>query len=455
MSTIKDIYGSIEIPEGVYWGANTQRSLLNFPIGVEKMPEDLIDALVILKKAAAEANLKHRKLDESRAHAIMGACDRILTGKYYDQFPLAIWQTGSGTQTNMNANEVIANMANEALGEKLVHPNDHVNCGQSSNDVFPTAMHICTVEILKKRLIPSMNSMDNTFSILGEKYGSVLKTGRTHLQDATPISFGQEISGWQYMYVEGNKQIEDALVYLRNLSIGSTAVGTGLNTYEGFDLEVCNILNKYLDESFKPTPNKFHAMSTKDAFVFNHGALNAIASNSMKMANDIRWLASGPRCGLGEINLPANEAGSSIMPGKVNPTQCEALTMTCVQVMANNQAVVIGSSQGNFELNVYMPLIIYNTWQSVVLLSDALNSFNERCLSGITVNEDKMETNLTTSLMTATFLNQRFGYDETAKIVKEAHQEGLSIKDVVVGHDLMTSEEFDVFFDYQKMIKPE
>jgi fumarate hydratase class II len=355
----------------------------------------------------------------------------------------------------MNANEVIANMANEALGEKRVHPNDHVNCGQSSNDVFPTAMHICTVEILKNRLIPSMNSMENTLSILSEKYGSILKTGRTHLQDATPISFGQEISGWQYMYVEGIKQIEDALVYLRNLSIGSTAVGTGLNTYEGFDQEVCNILNKYLDESFKPTPNKFHAMSTKDAFVFNHGALNAIASNSMKMANDIRWLASGPRCGLGEINLPANEAGSSIMPGKVNPTQCEALTMTCVQVMANNQAVVIGSSQGNFELNVYMPLIIYNTWQSIVLLSDALNSFNERCLSGITVNEDKMETNLTTSLMTATFLNQRFGYDETAKIVKQAHQEGLSIKDVVVGHDLMTSEEFDVFFDYQKMIKPE
>lgn len=453
MSTIKDIYGSVEIPDGVYWGVNTQRSLFNFPVGVEKMPYELIEAMVVLKKACAQVNKEFNKIDELRADAIITACDAILTGAYYEQFPLSVWQTGSGTQTNMNVNEVIANLANENIGSSLVHPNDHVNYGQSSNDVFPTAMHICTVNLIKNLLTPSLKNMVATFKMLSDKYGVIIKTGRTHLQDATPISFGQELSAWEHMCMEGLHQSEDSLKYLYKLSIGATAVGTGLNTYRGFDDAVCKKLNEYLGETFSPSQNKFHAISSKDGFVFTHGMLSAVASNTMKMANDIRLLASGPRCGLGEINLPANEAGSSIMPGKVNPTQCEALIMVSIQVMSNNHAVTMGASLGNFELNACMPLIIYNVWQSIVLLSDALNSFNERCLSGITVNKDKMTYNLETSLMTATYLNRKFGYDETAKIVKEAHRNNKSIREVVIENKLMTEDAFDAFFEYEKMIK--
>lgn len=450
MSTVNDIYGHIEIDQDVSWGANTQRSLNNFPIGIEKMPHELIDGLIILKKACALVNKENKRIDSEIADKIVLACDKLLEEKNYDHFPLSIWQTGSGTQTNMNVNEVIANLADKGK----IHPNDHVNSGQSSNDVFPTAMHITTVLMIKERLIPVLSQLLKTIDQLIDQYGDIIKTGRTHLQDATPISFGQELSAYKQMCVEGLNQLEDGLKYLRKLAIGATAVGTGLNTTENFDNEVTQQLNQLLHEQFVVSENKFHGMSSKDGFVFVHGVLNAIASNMMKMANDIRLLASGPRCGLGEINLPANEAGSSIMPGKVNPTQCEALSMVCVQVLANNQAITIGSSQGHFQLNAYMPLIMYNTWQSIRLLSDALDSFDKRCLSGITVNKEKMNENLHKSLMTATYLNQEFGYDETSKIVKQAYQEDKSIKQVVLEHQLMSEVEFDKFFDYEKMIRP-
>ncbi len=450
MSTVNDIYGHIEIDQDVSWGANTQRSLNNFPIGIEKMPHELIDGLIILKKACALVNKENKRIDSEIADKIVLACDKLLEEKNYDHFPLSIWQTGSGTQTNMNVNEVIANLADKGK----IHPNDHVNSGQSSNDVFPTAMHITTVLMIKERLIPVLSQLLKTIDQLIDQYGDIIKTGRTHLQDATPISFGQELSAYKQMCVEGLNQLEDGLKYLRKLAIGATAVGTGLNTTENFDNEVTQQLNQLLHEQFVVSENKFHGMSSKDGFVFVHGVLNAIASNMMKMANDIRLLASGPRCGLGEINLPANEAGSSIMPGKVNPTQCEALSMVCVQVLANNQAITIGSSQGHFQLNAYMPLIMYNTWQSIRLLSDALDSFDKRCLSGITVNKEKMDENLQKSLMTATYLNREFGYDETSKIVKQAYQEDKSIKQVVLEHQLMSEVEFDKFFDYEKMIRP-
>lgn len=453
MVEIKDIYGSVQIPEGVLWGANTQRSLQNFPIGEEKIPEVFIESFIQLKKACAQANVAKGVLEESIGEGIIGACDELLGEDFIMHFPLSIWQTGSGTQTNMNVNEVIANIATKAIGEK-VHPNDHVNKGQSSNDVFPTVMHLCAVKMVKEALLPALNDFKASLNKLSSNYQDVIKTARTHLQDATPITFGQEASAWEFMFEQNIRQVEDTLPYLRQLVMGGTAVGTGLNSYEGFGRDVADFLNQSLDEEFLATKNPFHGMSSKDALVFLHGALNGIAANAMKVANDIRWLASGPRCGLGEINIPSNEAGSSIMPGKVNPTQAEALTMVCTQVMGNNQAVIIGASQGNFQLNVYMPMILHNIWQSIRLLSDALNSFRERCLDGITVNEAKMQENLEKSLMTATYLNRRFGYDETAKLVKQAHEEAKNIKDVVVEHGHMTSEEFDDFFKYEEMIRP-
>ncbi|MDE8330001.1 class II fumarate hydratase [Erysipelothrix rhusiopathiae] len=455
MSTFEDKFGRIEISEGALWGVNTQRSIENFPIGQETMPKSLIESLVVLKRVSAQVHHAHHKLDEHTVRAILEACDFILENDFDDAFPLSIWQTGSGTQTNMNVNEVIAQVANTKFGGKHVHPNDHVNYGQSSNDVFPTAMHVSTVLLVKTRLIPSLERMIATFDALMVEYGSVMKTGRTHLQDATPITFGQELGGWRHMYHEGLEQLQSCLESLRALAIGATAVGTGLNSYEGFDQAVCDELNIKYHESFRPSANKFHAISSKDSFVFLQGALAAIASNSMKMANDIRFLGSGPRCGLGELLLPENEAGSSIMPGKVNPTQCEALMMVCAQVMGNQTAITIGAALGNFQLNTFMPLIIHNTTQSICLLSDALDSFNLRCLNGIDVSSEKMSDNLHQSLMTATFLNRKFGYDHTAKIVNQAHQEGKSIKTVVVESGAMRPDEFDAFFDYQKMIKPD
>lgn len=454
MTSIKDIYGEIEVQKGALWGANTQRSLVNFPIGIEKMPENLIASLLELKRACAVANKNKGLLSDVKANAILKSIDQLLAEDFMVHFPLAIWQTGSGTQTNMNANEVIANLANK-LGEGAsVHPNDDVNMGQSSNDVFPTAMHIMAVRMVNDHLYPELKAMQASLKNLSESYAHVLKTGRTHLQDATPITFGQEVSAWYTMFELGEKQIEDSMEYMRHLSMGATAVGTGLNTYEGFDIDVSIALNQRLNLGFKPASNKFHAISTKDAFVFSHGAINTLASNTLKMVNDIRLLASGPRVGLGELTIPANEAGSSIMPGKVNPTQIEALAMVSVQVMGNNQIITIGNSQGNFQLNAYMPLIINAYWQSVRLLSDGFNSFRIRCLDGLGVDEDKMHHNLTTSLMTATYLNHKFGYDTTASIVKEAHNEGVSIKEIVVRRQLMTDEAFDEYFDYSSMVKP-
>ncbi|NBA00785.1 class II fumarate hydratase [Erysipelothrix rhusiopathiae] len=455
MSTFEDNFGRIEISNDALWGVNTQRSIENFPIGQETMPKSLIESLIVLKKVSAQVHHAHHKIAEHTVRAITEACDFILENDLDDAFPLSIWQTGSGTQTNMNVNEVIAHIANTHFKGEGVHPNDHVNYAQSSNDMFPTAMHLSTVLLIKTRLIPSMEHMIETFDQLIAEYGSIMKTGRTHLQDATPITFGQELGAWRHMYHEGLEQLHMCLESLRSLAIGATAVGTGLNAYEGFDQAVCDALNQMYHESFRPTPNKFHAISSKDSFVFLQGALAAIASNSMKMANDIRFLASGPRCGLGEIVLPENEAGSSIMPGKVNPTQCEALMMVCAQVMGNQTAITIGAALGNFQLNTFMPLIIHNTSQSICLLSDALNSFNLRCLKGLDVDTHQMSDNLHQSLMTATFLNRKFGYDQTAKIVNQAHQEGKSIKTVVVELGAMRPDEFDAFFDYQKMIKPD
>ena len=454
MKKIEDIYGAIEIPDNVMWGVNTQRSLENFSIGYEKMPEVFIESMLHLKKAAAQANKIRFTLEEEKADAIIEACNLILNQDFMPYFPLSIWQTGSGTQTNMNVNEVVANIANQIAPSLKIHPNDDVNCGQSSNDVFPTSMHICSTLMLKRELLPALLKMEKTLLKLSEETKSIVKIGRPHLQDATPITFGQEVSGWSYMFTEGIKQLTAILPYFQTLSIGATAIGTGVNTYEQFSDDICHILNENLQETFIPSENLFHAISTKDAFVFGHGALNAIAANALKMANDIRWLASGPRCGLGEITLPVNEAGSSIMPGKVNPTQCEALTMVCVQVMANNSAIVIGSSQGNFQLNTFMPLIMHNTWQSIQLLSDALNSFHDRCLYGLKVNQRKMNHNLTTSLMTATYLNKKLGYDKTSEIVNEAYHTESNIKDIILKHNIMSSESFDDFFKYEEMIRP-
>lgn len=452
MKRIQDMYGSIEIQSGAKWGANTQRSLINFPIGVEKMPIDLIRAMIALKKAAAQANKEAQVLDSQKADAIMEACRTLLSDLTHDDFPLSIWQTGSGTQTNMNVNEVIAHVANQLSLDIQVHPNDDVNRGQSSNDVFPSSMHMCSVHMLKRDLLPILHEMKTTLETLSSTYAHVIKIGRTHLQDATPITFGQEASAWTHMFDQAICQIEATFSSLYTLAIGGTAVGTGLNTYEGFGEDVCRILNEEYGESFLASENPFHAMSSKDALVFAHGALNALASNALKFANDIRWLASGPRCGLGEINLPSNEAGSSIMPGKVNPTQCEALSMVCVQVMANHMAITIGASQGNFQLNTYMPLIAYNMCQSIQLLSDAFRSFHLRCLQGITINETKMASNLESSLMSATFLNGVFGYDITSQLVKQAYLSNASIKDVVTNQGLMKEDEFDELFDYRKMI---
>lgn len=441
MRTIEDAYGITHIADDAKWGKNTQRSLENFPIGTEKMPVELISALVEIKRAAALVNGKEGALAQDKADRIVKACDEILEGDLRTDFPLSVWQTGSGTQTNMNVNEVIAHYAD-------VHPNDDVNYGQSSNDVFPTGMHIMAYKQVLNDLLPSMRRFRSTLNDLSLKTMHILKTGRTHLQDATPISFGQEVSAWTEMLNVGIKQVEESLKYLKEIPQGATAVGTGLNTFVGFDKAIADELG------MEVCANKFHSISSKDAFVHAHGTLNTLATNLMKIANDIRWLASGPRCGMGEINIPANEAGSSIMPGKINPTQCESLMMVCAQVMGNNTVITISNMQGNFQLNTFMPVIALNFSQSVKLLSEGMDSFNTRCLSGISVNEDKMEENLTKSLMSATYLNSKLGYDETARLVNKAFIENKNIRDVVVEEKAMSAEEFDTYFQYNDMIKP-
>lgn len=448
----KDTLGEMQVPAEAYWGAQTQRSLENFPIGSETIPLAQIRAFAYLKGACAEANVALGKMDKKRGLLINEVVEEILEGKLDHHFPLKVWQTGSGTQSNMNCNEVIANRANTITAEKLLHPNDHVNMSQSSNDTFPSAMHIAAKIALEKKLLPSIQVLIQGLAKLEADNPDVIKCGRTHLQDATPLRFAQEVSGWRTMLEQSAKQIEQSLVSLSQLAIGGTAVGTGLNAPAGFGEAVAAKVSEKTGLHFESAPNKFHALTSKDALVFAHGALKGLAANLMKIANDIRWLGSGPRCGFGEITLPANEPGSSIMPGKINPTQCEAVTMVAAQVMGNDVTIGIGASQGNFELNVYMPVIIYNFLQSVDLLADAMVSFNTRCVQGIVVNEDKMQAYLRESLMLVTALNPVIGYDKAAQVAKTAFKNNQTLKETAVALGFLSEEEFDQYVDPEKMV---
>ncbi|BCZ17798.1 Fumarate hydratase FumC [Helicobacter sp. NHP19-003] len=454
-----DTMGEVKVEDNKYWGAQTQRSFENFKIGVEKMPPELINAFAKLKRSLAKVNQDLGKLDTKKAGAIMQACEDILAGKLEGMFPLAIWQTGSGTQTNMNMNEVIANRATEILGadfrkEKLVHPNDHVNMSQSSNDTFPTAMHIVAVLELTGTLLPALDTLHATLHAKSEAFKDIIKIGRTHLQDATPLTLGQEFSGYASMLEHSRVQILESLEGLRELAIGGTAVGTGLNAHPQLSQKVAEELTHFTGQAFKSAPNKFHALTSHDAITFAHGALKGLAANLMKIANDIRWLASGPRCGLGELHIPENEPGSSIMPGKVNPTQCEALTMVAVQVMGNDVAIGFAASQGNFELNVFKPVIIYNFLQSVKLLADGMLSFNEHCASGIEPNKDKIDYYLHHSLMLVTALNPHIGYENAAKVAKNAHKKGISLKESALELGLLSEKDFDAWVVPAHMIAP-
>lgn len=450
--TEHDSLGEVLVPEDKYWGAQTERSFENFKIGTEKMPQELIAAFAVLKKAAAKANKKLGKLTEEKCGLICTVCDEILEGKLYDHFPLAVWQTGSGTQTNMNLNEVIANRGNEIAGKKVLHPNDDVNKSQSSNDTFPTAMRIAAVTQIERGLIPALDKLISTFDRLESENKDVIKVGRTHLQDAVPLRFSQEISGWKNMLIRSRSMIISSLDELSMLPLGGTAVGTGLNAPEGFDIAAADEVSSICERRYITADNKFHALTSLDGFVYAHGALKGLAADAMKIANDVRWLSSGPRCGIGEIKIPENEPGSSIMPGKVNPTQCEALTMTAVQVMGNDTAVGMAASQGNFQLNVYLPVCIYNFLQSVRLLGDALESFNIHCASGITANREKMEENLQKTLMLVTALNTIIGYDNAAKVAKKAFNENISLKEAVVSMGLLSDEEAERALDPEKML---
>ena len=451
-----DSMGEVRVPADKYWGAQTERSHENFPIGVglETMPREITRAFGVLKKAAARANhaLKPEKMTAEKLAVIEAACDEVISGKLYEHFPLVVWQTGSGTQSNMNANEVIANRANELAGKKLLHPNDDINMSQSSNDTFPTAMHIAAVEALEANVLPALDRLSETFERLERENDDVVKSGRTHLQDATPIKFSQEISGWRSSLQKDRRLIELALPELKALALGGTAVGTGLNAPKGFDVRVAQEVSALTGREFRTAENKFHALTSKDELVFAHGALKALAADLMKIANDVRWLASGPRCGLGEIFIPENEPGSSIMPGKVNPTQCEALTMVAVQVMGNDAAVGIAASQGNFELNVFMPVCIYNFLQSARLLAEAMDSFNTRCASGIRANREKMHRNLHDSLMLVTALNPYIGYENAAKTAKLAYKENISLKEACVRLGFLSAEKFDEVFHPEQMV---
>ena len=451
-----DSMGEVRVPADKYWGAQTERSHNNFPIGIgiETMPAEIIHAFGILKKAAARANraLRPEKMTEEKLAAIEQAADEVISGQLLDNFPLVVWQTGSGTQSNMNSNEVIANRGNEIAGRKLLHPNDDINMSQSSNDTFPTAMHIAAVCALEDKVIPAIDTLVTTFRRLEAENEGVVKSGRTHLQDATPISFPQEISGWRSSLERDRELLLLAVKPLKELALGGTAVGTGLNTPKGFDTAVAAEIAKLTGKDFKTAENKFHALTSKDEIVFAHGALKALAADMMKIANDVRWLASGPRDGLGEIFIPENEPGSSIMPGKVNPTQCEAVTMVAVQVMGNDVAVSMAASQGNFELNVFMPVCIYNFLQSARLLAESIVSFNDRCACGIRANREKMEHNLHNSLMLVTALNPYIGYENAAKTAKKAYKENISLKEACVSLGFLTAERFDEVFHPENMI---
>ena len=451
-----DSMGEVKVPNDKYWGAQTQRSHENFPIGVgiETMPREITHAFGILKKAAAMANhaLKPEKMTAEKLAAISQACDEVVSGQLDEHFPLVVWQTGSGTQSNMNANEVIANRGNEIAGKKLLHPNDDINMSQSSNDTFPTAMHIAAVAAIEDKVFPALDLLICTFKRLEAENQGIVKSGRTHLQDATPISFSQEISGWRSSLEKDRTLLELSLPELKKLALGGTAVGTGLNAPKGFDTAVADAVSQLTGKIFKTEENKFHALTSKDELVFAHGGLKALACDLMKIANDIRWLASGPRDGLGEIFIPENEPGSSIMPGKVNPTQCEAVTMVAVQVMGNDTAVGIAASQGNFELNVFMPVCIYNFLQSARLLADSMVSFNNNCVTGIRANREKMEHNLHNSLMLVTALNPYIGYENAAKTAKKAFKENISLKEACVSLGFLTAERFDEVFHPEQMI---
>ncbi len=451
-----DSLGEVKVPADKYWAAQTERSHQNFPIGVgiETMPREITKAFGILKKAAAMANngLKPEKMTDEKLAAISKACDEVISGSLNDHFPLVVWQTGSGTQSNMNANEVIANRANEIAGSKLCHPNDDINMSQSSNDTFPTAMHISAVVALEDKVIPAVETLIATFKKLEAENEGIVKSGRTHLQDAVPISFSQEISGWRSSLERDIELIKLSVNPLKELALGGTAVGTGLNAPAGFDTSVAEKISELTGKNFITAPNKFHALTSKDEIVFAHGALKALAADMMKIANDVRWLASGPRVGLGEITIPANEPGSSIMPGKVNPTQCEAVTMVAVQVMGNDVAVGMAASQGNFELNVFMPVAAYNFLQSARLLAEAIISFNDNCAVGIKADKDKMHHNLHNSLMLVTALNPYIGYEKAAKTSHLAFEENISLKEACVKLGFMTPEEFDNVFHPEQMV---
>ena len=444
----RDTFGEIAVPSARLWGAQTQRSLLNFKISTEKQSPELITALATIKRAAAEVNLDLGVLPEDKARAIMQAADEVIDGKHAGEFPLAVWQTGSGTQTNMNLNEVIANRASELLGGergegRKVHPNDDVNRGQSSNDVFPTAMHVAAAYAIVKHLLPALATLRDTLSAKAHAFADIVKIGRTHLQDATPLTLGQEFSGYAAQLSHGIAHVESALPHLYELAQGGTAVGTGLNAHPQFAERVAAAIARLTGVPFVSAPNKFEVMAAADALVFAHGALKTVAASLMKIANDVRWLASGPRCGLGEIAIPENEPGSSIMPGKVNPTQSEAVTMLCCQVFGNDVAINIGGASGNFELNVFRPMIAHNVLQSIRLLADGAQSFNDHCAVGIEPNRERIDTLLNESLMLVTALNPHIGYDKAAQIAKKAHKEGTTLKAAALALGYVTEAQFD------------
>ena len=446
-----DTMGKVLVPEDRYWGAQTQRSFENFRIGTEKMPPEVIRSFAVLKKAAALVNAELGVLPEEKAQAIVSACDEILEGKLEGNFPLAVWQTGSGTQSNMNVNEVAARRASEISG-LAIHPNDDVNRSQSSNDTFPTAMHIAAVVETEEKLLPALDELQGEFERLSHAYRDIIKTGRTHLQDATPLTLGQEISAFSAMLSECRSMLKDAEKGLLALALGGTAVGTGLNAPEEFAEKAAEKIAELTGYPFRSAENKFHALTAKDALVFSHGALKALAADLLKIANDIRFLASGPRCGIGELRIPENEPGSSIMPGKVNPTQCEAVTMVAVQVLGNDAAIGIAASQGNFQLNVFMPVLIYNYLQSVRLLTDAMISFRKNCVSGILPNREKIRENLEKSLMLVTALNPKIGYEKAAEVAKMAYRENITLKEAVVALGYLTGEEFELTVNPEKMV---
>lgn len=455
----KDSFGPIDVPAEAYWGAQTQRSLIHFRISGERMPAPLLKALAQVKRACAQVNLDLKALDEAKAKAIIQAADEVIVGKLADQFPLVVWQTGSGTQTNMNMNEVLANRASEILGgergeKRMLHPNDDVNKGQSSNDVFPTAMNVAAVAEIHEHLLPALRRLRDTLSRKAEAFKDIVKIGRTHLQDATPITLGQEFSGYVAQLAHAVAHLEASLPHLCELAIGGTAVGTGLNAHPEFGARVARELARLTGHPFVSAPNKFEALAAHDALLHAHGALKTLAAALMKIANDVRWLASGPRSGLGEIAVPENEPGSSIMPGKVNPTQCEALTMVAAQVMGNDVAVNLGGAMGNFELNVFKPLIIHNVLGSVRMLADACVSFDEHCAAGIEPNRGRIDELMRRSLMLVTALNPHIGYDNAAKIAKHAHQHGKTLKEAAIELGLVTGEQFDEWVRPEKMVKP-